>query len=555
MNDGPTLDNPGPRPGAELDPVEDNPPPRRRRGRRRRLSTLTLRILAPNLAAVCLLVGGVIYLDEYREGLFEAKTEALETEARLISAAISESAFRGPPEKRRIDPIIAGDIIARLAIPTRSRIRLFNHTGILIADSRELTGARRQVQLRYLPPPDAGGWFMRLYNHAYDKVSAILVSDSDYPAYQERWAQHAKDYEEALAALDGGSGGVIRAGPGGTLIITAAVPVQELRQVAGALLLSTDDRDVQEAVREARGAVFQATAAALAITIFLSIFLAGTIERPLRQLAQSAERVRRWRSRRVEIPDLGHRRDEIGDLSVAFRDMTKTLYARLDAIEAFAADVAHEIKNPLTSIRSAVESLPLAKDEAQRDRLLALIQHDISRLNRLISDISNASRVDAELARAPDEKVDLAALLQTAVDIHGQTSDGKAIRYALSLPPRNLPPVDGVSGRLGQVVDNLLANARSFSPDEAAIRLTLYEEDGDAVIAVEDEGPGLQPGEEERVFGRFYSRRPKEEAFGQHSGLGLSICRQIVDAHGGSIRAENRPEGGARFIVRLPLGR
>ncbi len=563
MDGGPSLENPGPRPGLDILQVEGTEgggvaKRRTKKSRRRQFSTLTLRILAPNLVALGVLVGGIFYLDEYRDGLFDAKLAALQTEAKLISAAISGSTIAGPPEKRNIDPYLAAELIARLATPTRSRLRLFNREGILIADSRELTGASRQVQLRYLPPPDANSQFARAYNQFYDWVVKIAGGNSEFPPYQERWAQHARDYEEAARALNGIAGGAIRSSPSAALVITVAVPVEELRLVIGALLLSVDDRDVVESVRAARGAVIQAFAAALAITVFFSIFLAGTIERPLRNLAQAAERIRRWRGRRVEIPDYSRRRDEIGDLSVAVREMTSALYSRLDAIEAFAADVAHEIKNPLTSIHSAVESLPLMKDEAQRGKLHALIMDDIARLNRLISDISNASRVDAEMVRAPTEWIDLAALLSTAVEIHSQQAAEKGIRIEMFLPPRHSLAIEGVPGRIGQVFDNLLSNARSFSPAGGTITVRLEEDQGQALVQVDDEGPGMREGEEEQVFGRFYSRRPETEAFGQHSGLGLSISRQIVDAHDGEIHGQNRhhPDGsiiGARFTVSLPL--
>ncbi len=560
--DGPRLDHPGPRlgvgPAAKPAEAAVAPPPRRRR--RRRLSTLTLRILAPNLVALGILVGGILYLDEYRDGLFDARIEALRIEARLIAAAIGESALAGPPENRHVDPYQSANLVARMALSSHSRLRLFNRDGILIADSRDLAGTGRQVQLRYLPAPDDDNWFIENSERIYDWLAPYLRQDRNYPPYEERWAQRARDYEEVAQALNGGVDGAIRADTSGTLIITVAVPVQELRQVVGALMISADDREVTEAVREARGAVFQAFGIALAITVFLSIFLASTIERPLRKLAQAANRVRMWRGRRVEIPDLSGRRDEIGDLSVAFRDMTQALYARLDAIEAFAADVAHEIKNPLTSIRSAVESLPLAKDEEQREKLLALIVHDITRLNRLVSDISNASRVDAEMVRAQTEQVDLVGLLQTAVDIHQQSNGNKDIRFELQIDEPELPLIEGIPIRLGQVIDNLLSNAFSFSPPGSTITVTLAQQARDALITVEDEGSGIPEGDEEQVFSRFYTQRPKEEAFGQHSGLGLSITRQIVEAHGGRISAANRvkPLGGAAgacFTIMLPLPR
>ena len=532
---------------------------RARKPRRRWFSTLTLRILTPNVVALAVLLVGLLYFDRYRDGLLDAKVAALQTQAEMIAAALGENAVLGPPEKRELDHERALAIIGRLAATAKLRARLFNPAGLLIADSRESAGARRQVLLRYLPPGEDGDRTTAVFNSFYDWLMPRLPRGQRFPPYRERWAQHANDYGEAASALTGEIGGAIRTGPNNNLVITVAAPVQELRQVVGAVMLSTDSADVDQAVRTARGAVAAAFALALAATVLLSIFLAGTIERPLRHLAQAADRVRLWRSRRAEIPDLGRRRDEIGDLSEALRDMTSALYARLDEIEAFAADVSHEIKNPLTSIRSALDALPLTANEDQRQHLFEVMASDVGRLDRLISDISSASRVDAELSRAELEPVDLAALLETAVDIYRTRLAGEGgPAIVLDLPPGKAVVIEGIGGRLGQVVDNLLANAVSFSPPGGTITVGLAREDGTVRITIEDEGPGVPAGEHERVFARFYSKRPAAEAFGQHSGLGLSIARQIVSAHGGEITCENRlarlgPALGARFVLLLPL--
>ena len=299
-------------------------------------------------------------------------------------------------------------------------------------------------------------------------------------------------------------------------------------------------------------------AIALAVTVLLSFYLAGTIARPIRRLAAAAKLVRYGQGRRFEIPDFGRRRDEIGDLSRALRDMTQALWDRLDAIEGFAADVAHEIKNPLTSLRSAVETVTRVRDPEQQRRLMSIILDDVQRLDRLISDISDASRLDAELSRAQTEPVDIAALLETLVEIQSATLDpDRAPRFKIELQDRSRLLVQGIEGRLGQVFRNLLSNAVTFSPPGGEILMSAQRSDGSVVIGLSDEGPGLPEGKLEAIFDRFYSERPKEEKFGTHSGLGLSISKQIVDAHGGSIRAENRISAdgvvmGARFIVTLP---
>ncbi len=548
------LGYPGPRPSVEApDPAaaaEGGAPSRRR------FSTLSLRILAPNVLALGILVGGVLYLDQYRDGLIDAKIAALQTQGEIIAGALGESALAGPPEAVRLDVEVAQRLIRRLTVPTRTRARLFDVGGDLVADSRELVAAGRHVQLKYLPPPGQGDAVIDVLSGVYDWILPRLPSGDRFPRRDPRPIQSAGDLPEALGALGGEFGGAVRSDHDGSLIITVAVPVQQLRQVLGALVLSTDSADIEESVRSVRVAIIQVFVLALAVTVLLSIFLAGTIARPVRRLAQAADQVRRWRGQRVQIPDFRDRGDEIGDLSGALGDMTNAFYLRLDAIGAFAADVAHEIKNPLTSLRSAVESLALAKDESQRGRLLTVIEEDVGRLDRLISDISNASRVDAELARATAEPVDLTRLLETVIHVHQDRGGGKP-RFELQTPADPLV-VEGVPGRLGQVVDNLVSNAVSFSPDDGVIRLGLSRGGSEAVLTVEDDGPGLPDDMAERIFERFYSHRPAGEAFGQHSGLGLSIARQIVEAHGGRIHAENRRDAdgqvkGARFIVRLPL--
>jgi two-component system sensor histidine kinase ChvG len=297
--------------------------------------------------------------------------------------------------------------------------------------------------------------------------------------------------------------------------------------------------------------------------VVLSVFLAGTIADPVRRLAAGAESVRRRTRSRVEIPDFTERRDEIGHLSGALRDMTNALYTRIEAIESFAADVAHELKNPLTSLRSAVETLPLAKTEQSRARLLAVIEHDVRRLDRLISDVSDASRLDAELQRQEAAPVDLIKLLTTVVTVANEVRGENNVRVTLTCEgnARTLT-VPGHDSRLAQVFNNLIDNARSFSPEGGTVRIACRRRRDQVTIVVDDDGPGIRPDAVEKIFERFYTDRP-EQGFGQNSGLGLSISRQIVEAHGGRIRGENRvglTAGGtgeprilgARFVIRLP---
>jgi two-component system, OmpR family, sensor histidine kinase ChvG len=358
---------------------------------------------------------------------------------------------------------------------------------------------------------------------------------------------------------------VVRLNPRGETIVSVAVPIQRFQAVRGALLLSTQGGDIDAIIASERFALLQVFLVAAIVMVVLSLLLAGAIVNPVRRLAEAAERVRRGAKSRQEIPDFSSRSDEIGHLSGALRDMTRVLYNRIEAIERFAADVAHELKNPLTSLRSAVETLPLARSEESRSRLLSIIQHDVRRLDRLISDISDASRLDAELARAEAEPIDMAKLLEAVVSVTNERRREHDPKFTLTVEPhprgRDAFFVLGHDSRLGQVVSNLLDNARTFSPRDGQVRVRLRRVKANVEVIVEDDGPGIPPHALERVFERFYTDRP-DQGFGQNSGLGLSISRQIVEAHRGRIWAENRlgspgaggePQRlGARFVVQLP---
>jgi two-component system, OmpR family, sensor histidine kinase ChvG len=333
--------------------------------------------------------------------------------------------------------------------------------------------------------------------------------------------------------------------------------------VRGALLLSTQGGDINQAVEAERLQIVKLFGILLVVMVVLSILLARTIAGPVKRLADGAERVRHRIRSRVEIPDLTARRDEIGDLSGAIRDMTNALYSRIEAIESFAADVAHELKNPLTSLRSAVETLPLAKTPDSQKRLLAVIQHDVRRLDRLISDISDASRLDAELQRGEMAPVNLAKLLNTVISVQNETrADAAKVSVTFEGGGPLAFMVPGHDSRLGQVINNLIDNARSFAPADSMVRVTCRKLRGEVEIVIDDDGPGINPDAFNKIFERFYTDRPNH-GFGQNSGLGLSISKQIIDAHRGRLWAENRTavavsaEGepnilGARFTVRLP---
>ncbi len=530
---------------------------------RRTVIPLTARILALNVLALGILVAGLLYLGQYRDGLIEAKTKSLTTEGAIIAGALGEIALSADRSGARLGGEIETDrersrqIVRRLTEPTGTRALLFTAPGgTLEADSRLLMEAGRAVQVEPLPPPEALSLPVRITNELYDWVVGRLPQRPRLPVWREHSEPVAADYAETLAALNGETGRALRVNQDGAVILSVALPVQGYKQVVGALMLVSETADIEASVRSVRLAILQVFAVVLAITVLLSIYLAGTIARPVRRLAAAAEMVRQGHGRRVAIPDFTRRRDEIGHLSHALRDMTAALYERLDAIEAFAADVVHEIRNPLSSLRSAVETLEKVGDDARRSQLTAVVKDDVARLDRLISEISRASRLDAELSRTEFAPVDIGALLSALVVVHDAAGKSGGVRLETEIAEDGLV-VSGIEERLAQVVDNLVSNAISFSPAGERVRLRGYR-DGDSVcIAVEDDGPGIPESALDSIFERFYTERPREEGAGTHSGLGLSIARRIADAHGGAITVENRRGAdervlGARFVIWLP---
>ncbi|WP_342640595.1 stimulus-sensing domain-containing protein [Rhodoligotrophos ferricapiens] len=551
-------------------------------------SSLTTRIILLNIAGLIILVSGILYFNKYRQSLIEARVQSLMPQAHIIAGAIAAAAtvdtdsilidpdrfldlqsgsrFGAESDETRsfefpINPERAGQILRRLISPTKTRARIYDREGLLVVDSQYLYG-RGEILRFDLPPPD--GSHENIFVQLWHQLNNWLFSN-DYPLQKEYGNENGKDFPEVTAALNGASVSVVRVNERHEIVVSVAVPVQRFRAVLGALVLSTQGGDIDEPLRGERRIILFTFLFAALVTVLLSVLLAGTIAEPIKRLAAAAERVRHGVNKRVEIPDFSSRRDEIGHLSVALRDMTNALYSRIAAIENFAADVSHELKNPLTSLRSAVETLDYIKNDEQRRRLVAIIKDDVKRLDRLITDISDASRLDAELARAEAEEVDIVELLNMVISIANQTRQGDQAEIVLRIiqPPEHVDRPFCVMGhdiRLGQVVRNLLDNARSFSPPNGSIRVRLRRVAGEIEICVDDDGPGIRPESMDKIFDRFHTDRP-EGSFGQNSGLGLSISKQIVEAHRGRIWAENRygpgriteerPVLGARFIVRL----
>jgi two-component system sensor histidine kinase ChvG len=542
-------------------------------------SSLTRRIVSLNIAGLLALVASILYLSQFRAGLIDARAQSLLVQAEIIAGAIAASAtvqtntitidpdrlldlkpgetMAAPDEYSPLDfpinPERVAPVLRTLISPTKTRARIFDANGGLILDSRNLENVLRLD----LPPPSQPG----LAERGLIAVRTWL-NRGDLPLYREY--ENGLSYVEVAGALKGQKRSMVRVNSRGEVIVAVAVPVQRSRTIHGALMLSTQGDDIDQMVTAERLAILKVGGVASSVMMLLSILLASTIAGPVRRLADSAERVRHRIKTRVEIPDFTRRRDEIGHLSGALRDMTGALYNRIEAIEMFAADVAHELKNPLTSLRSAVETFPVARNEASRMRLLGVIEHDVRRLDRLISDISDASRLDAELQRQDMAPIDVRRLLTTLTSVANETKLGHDVGVEVRFEGRS--PTDafwvpGHDSRLGQVVTNLVSNAQSFSDPGGKVRISCRRLRSEIDIVVDDDGPGIRADALERVFERFYTDRP-HQGFGQNSGLGLSISKQIIEAHGGRIWAENRPgppgpdgeptAAGARFVVRLP---
>jgi two-component system sensor histidine kinase ChvG len=548
-------------------------------------SSLTRRIVSLNLAGLIALVASILYLSQFRAGLIDARAQSLLVQGEIIAGAIAASAtvetntitidpdrlldlkpgetYGAPDELSGLDfpinPERVAPVLRRLISPTKTRARIYDRDGVLILDSRSLYG-RGDVLRFELPPPS-----MEKPGFAERAMIAVRtwLNRGDLPLYRELGPENGNGYQEVAQSLDGLKSSMVRINERGEVIVSVAVPVQRFRAVHGSLMLSTQGDDIDQMVTAERLAILKVFAVAAVVMIVLSLLFASTIAGPVRRLADSAERVRRRIRTRVEIPDFTNRRDEIGHLSGALRDMTDALYNRIEAIEMFAADVSHELKNPLTSLRSAVETLPLAKNENSRARLLAVIEHDVKRLDRLISDISDASRLDAELQRNDVAPVDMRRLLTTLTSVANETKLGHDVGVEVRFDgsASDTFSVPGHDSRLGQVISNLLVNAQSFSAPGGKVRIVCRRLKSSIEVLVDDDGPGIEPDALERIFERFYTDRP-HQGFGQNSGLGLSISKQIVEAHSGKIWAENRigpvsaegeiPVNGARFVVRLP---
>lgn len=538
----------------------------RGRFRPRWVSPLLRRILLVNALPLALLVVALLYLDQYQNGLLEAQVTALREQARVFAGALGESAVRTTdPDNPKLIPGVAASLLRRLTEPTPdAQAKLYAPDGTVLADSRLREGPSGTITTEPLPPPLDHGPIVRVIGAVYDWVLALLPHMAPAPMVDVTPNAGGPDWQpDVKEELRLGSAGnsretapYIRRTRDNRLLVTVAVPVERDKHTVGIISLTREAREVDQSLFTVRMSILALFGLALALTVLLSWYLSLTIARPILRLAEAAADMQEGHGRSGSVPvPLLRRRDEVGALASALADSAEALWARMDATERFAADVAHEIKNPLSSIRSAIETLRRIDDVGRQRQLLGIIGDDVVRLDRLISDVSDASRLDAEMSRASVQPVDVVPILRTLRELDEATRDEDDPRLEVVAPAGGLK-VWAVEDRLVQVLRNLIGNAHSFSPPRGRIIASVRDAGAMAELSVEDEGPGIPDAKLEHIFDRFYSERPQNESFGQHSGLGLSISRQIVEALQGQISAENRRDAngnviGARFIVRL----
>ncbi len=527
------------------------------------------RILGVNFVPLVLIGAALFYLNQYQQGLVAAEVSALREQARIYAGALAQSAVQdNAGGQAALNPDLAQPLLYQLIEPTpNAQAMIYGPDGTVIANSRVHPGADGAIITEPLPAAQPRGVVSRLVGLFYDQIfsapgavddSGLVGSGAGEDPDTLGWQPDAREALLLTSAAPGQDAApYIRRSAAGQLLITVAEPINRSQQGVGFVVLTREADEVDQAVFSIRISILGLFGLALALTVLLSIYLARTIASPILRLAQNAALMREGRARTQALPEaITERQDEIGTLARALDGSAKALWARMDAIEQFAADVSHEIKNPLSSIRSAIETLARVEDPTRASRLLSIITQDVARLDRLITDISDSSRLDSELSRTKPEVVDMAKILGALTEIHDATRAVDGPLMLLDAPAEGLC-VRGVESRLVQVLRNLIGNAISFSPPNGQIWLRGRETGGIVELAVEDEGPGIPDGRLDGIFDRFYSERPSAEQFGSHSGLGLSISRQIVEAHQGRIAAENRRDAGgdvvgARFVIRLP---
>ena len=519
---------------------------------RRRISRLSWQIIFFNAVALAIMIAGVLLVQSGREGLVDERMAGVRQVTSIVTGTLAE--YTAHDKTRSIDTEEAEPLLRQLIAPTNLRARLYDTEGRLEIDTRNLL-SRNIVETADLPPLDlyhrSEAWFLRIY----DALMGLRPLAGTEPYFEA--GGNGRVYAEVRSALGGEPASARRLDRQNKLVLSVAYPVQRFRTIYGVLMVTTEGGDIDNILREERARLIGIALVALTVMVISSFYLSRAIAAPVRALAAAADRVRSGRLGRETLPQMSERNDEIGELADSLSAMTRALYARIDAIERFAADVAHELKNPLTSLKSAVEMSRRARDDASRERLMGIVANDIARIDRLITDISDASRLDAELSREQVRAVDIAHLLEVVIEVYQLVPSRRGVKLRLESATPSRTMVLGQDERLGQVFRNLIDNAVSFSPDGGTVCIRAEQLSDRARVVVEDEGPGIPPENLDTIFNRFYTERPIDHGFGRNSGLGLSIARQIAEGLGGRIWAENRiPEDsktGARFIVELPL--
>ncbi len=544
-------------------------------GRERRITGMTLKIIGVNLIALISLLIGVIALGQYHQNLIESKLSEFETETILTTSIFAEKFTELNIDSTDVQDKI-GLLAARLSLTMNKQILVFDNTNAMMTNSEIYIHQNENIRpiIEITRPPIAPQLKLDsveiLKNMAFSVVS-FLPHRQDLPAFKGTISNSAQDYPDVIYAQKGSLSISAWNDTTGEIILTSAMPILQNNKPIGFVMLINRHAEINKELGEAWLNIIQIFLLTLFVTILLSIYLSGVIARPLRKLARAAENVQKGKIKDTDIPDMSRRHDEIGELSIVLKNMAHALWDRMDSIESFASDVSHEIKNPLTSLKSAVETASIVEKAEDRDKLFAIIKHDIERLDRLITDISSASRLDAELSREMFKSIDLKEVLRHLIDIYKNPLDRETttrthsdealkdgVLITLDLPDYIDLQVYGSEGRLTQVFHNILSNALSFSKAKSTIKIKVSVKENRATVTIEDEGKGIPENKLDSIFDRFYSERPEHEEYGRHSGLGLSICKQIITAHDGLIYAENMMDRsgeikGARFNVVLGL--
>ena len=525
-----------------------------RKKRRWRFSPITSRILAVNVGALLILALGLLYTGQYERELIASEKNALVAEGKLLAAALAGGGVR---ETIDAMPVLAEDLsrhmLRKLVENSEQRTILFNTAGQLVLDSHHLLGPGGIVEIVELEPPFQSLGFKEKIRYILHKALGFLPTRLRLDHFPRENIRGAQDYPGLIDTLAGEIHTSVWRDADGHILLTASLPIQNLKSVMGAILLMRPADNIDTAVRDVQLTVIKLFLWALLATMLLSIYLSETIAMPIMRLSEAAENVGRSLSLKDSVPDLSWRRDEIGDLSKAFREMTQALSERVDAISNFAADVAHEIRNPLASVGSALETFMRVKDPAQQEKLCRIMQDDLRRINRLVTDISAASQVDSDLAREEKTRLDMEKLAAGVAEFE-MARVGKAGKIQIVTGGNKNFSVTGTETQMSRVLRNLLDNALSFSTPEGRVVISLQRVGDKVVVHVDNDGPHIPEGKLEKIFQRFYSERPEGEKFGLHSGLGLNLSRQIVRAHQGTIFASNLKPKGVRFTIILPAG-